>query len=84
MVTIPSAPSPTTVPSWSGSPRRTVREAPDPSISVSPATAVASDAFVSPEPCVDVATAPATEMCGNEARLARAQPRSWSARETSP
>ncbi len=37
-----------------------------------PATAVARLPFVLPEPCVAVATAPATEMWGSDARLCRA------------
>ena len=40
----------------------------------SEATAVAREPFSTPEPWVPVATAPATEMCGSEARLPRAQP----------
>ena len=38
------------------------------------ATDVARLPLRSPEPCVAVATAPATEMCGSEARLASATP----------
>ena len=49
-----------------------------------PATAVASAPFPLPEPCVPVATAPATVMCGSEARLARAKPRASSPRASSP
>ena len=37
-------------------------------------TAVARLPFFSPEPCVAVLHAPATEICGNEARLCSAKP----------
>ena len=40
------------------------------------ANCVARLPFPTPDPCVPVAQAPATEMCGNDARLASAQPRS--------
>ena len=73
-VTTPSAPSPTTVPSKSGSPRATDELAAGPD-ELEPRHGVARSPFVSPDPCVDVATAPATEMCGSEARLASASPR---------
>ena len=68
-MTTPSAPSATTDPAKSSSPRRTVRSVPSgPTIS-SAATADARFLLASPEPCVAVATAPATEMCGRDARL---------------
>jgi hypothetical protein len=37
-------------------------------------TAVDRFPFLTPEPCVPVAQAPATEIWGNEARLCRAKP----------
>ncbi len=83
-VTMPRAPRPTTLPSKSASPRAIVRSPPAPSMTVSAATAVASERFASPDPCVPVATAPATEMWGSEARLASAHPRAWSCLEISP
>ena len=70
----PSAPSATTWPSKSGSPRRTVRRSPSAVTSSRPATEVARLPLRSPEPWVAVATAPATEMCGSDARLASASP----------
>ena len=42
--------------------------------SSSPETAVARFPLLMPEPCVAVAQAPATEMCGSEARLCSAKP----------
>ena len=73
-VTSPSDPSPTTQPRNSSPPvsRRTVRRPPSAVISSSPDTIVARFPWASPEPWVAVATAPATEMCGSEARLGRA------------
>ena len=50
----------------------------------SPATAVARLPLASPEPWVAVATAPATEMWGSDARLARASPSACSASASSP
>jgi len=52
--------------------------------SSSPATAVARLPLASPEPWVAVATAPATEMWGSEARLARATPSPARASASSP
>ncbi len=49
-----------------------------------PTTAVARLPFVSPEPCVAVATAPATEMWGSEARLCRAKPSAFNVSTSSP
>ena len=83
-VTAPSAPNPTTKPSKSSSPRSTVRSSPSEVTNSNPATAVAKLPLVSPEPCVAVATAPATEMCGSEARLCRASPWGASACASSP
>ena len=83
-MTMPRAPRPTTVPSKSASPRETVRSRPAPSSRVRRVTAVASDRLPSPDPCVPVATAPATEMCGSDARLASAQPRACRRVATSP
>ena len=42
------------------------------------------DRLLTPEPCVPVATAPPTEMCGSDARFATARPCSCSARPSSP
>ena len=42
-------------------------------------TAVGSEPLRMPEPCVPVAQAPATEMCGSEPRLCRAIPLACSA-----
>ena len=74
----------TTLPSKSASPRASVRSSPFGPPSSTAATAAASDPMWSPEPWVPVATAPATLMCGNDARLDRAQPRSSIATATVP
>ena len=65
------------MPSKSASPRAAATISPAEVTSSSAATAVARLPLPSPEPCVAVATAPATEMCGSEARLwsASASPR---------
>jgi len=81
LVTTPSAPSATTEPLVSSGPIAT-RSPSAVTISI-PATDVASVPFRLPEPCVPVATAPATVMCGSEARLARANPRASSPRASS-
>src|SRR5690606_26581755 len=47
-------------------------------------TALASDPTASPEPWVAVATDPATEMCGSDARFASARPAAWTERVASP
>ena len=73
-VSTPSAPSPTTSPSKSASPRRTVRSSPSEVMSSSAATAVARLPLASPDPCVAVAIAPATAMCGSDARFPSASP----------
>src|SRR5262249_10339426 len=73
-VTTPSAPSPTTAPSNASSPRPNRSTSPDDNTSSSPATAVARFPLPTPEPCVAVAIAPPTEMCGSDARLCRATP----------
>jgi hypothetical protein len=83
-VTTPSAPSPTTSPSKSGSPLEAVGVSPEAVTSSRPATAVARLPLASPEPWVPVATAPATEMWGNDARLARAIPSAARASASSP
>jgi hypothetical protein len=62
------------MPSKSGSPRSAVITSPSDVTSSTALTAVARLPFPSPDPCVAVATAPATEMCGSDARLARARP----------
>src|ERR1039457_3030129 len=48
------------------------------------ATAVARLPLAFPEPCVAVAQAPPTEMCGSDARLCRAQPSACSRWASSP
>ena len=83
-VTAPSAPSATTRPSKSGVAPRDRDTSPSEVTSSRPATAVARLPLASPEPCVAVATAPATEMCGSEARLCSARPSGASASARSP
>ncbi len=83
-VTAPSAPSPTTTPSKSASPLENCSSSPPEVTSCTAATAVARFPFRTPEPCVAVATAPATEMCGSEARLCSATPSSPSRSTSSP
>ena len=72
------------MPSKSGSPRETRTSSPSDVTSSSPATAVARLPLATPEPWVAVATAPATEMCGSEARLCRASPASASESASAP
>ena len=86
MVTTPSAPSPTTTPgNTSGSPARDqLRSSPSAVTSSSPETDVDRQPCRSPDPCVAVATAPATEMCGSEARLGTAKPAASSVAAMSP
>ena len=62
------------MPSKSASPRARRDDVALEVTSSSAATAVARLPLASPEPCVAVATAPATEMCGSEARLCSASP----------
>ena len=83
-VRTPSAPSPTTAAPKPASPRARRTISPRPSTSSSADTWVASEPIRSPEPCVPVWTAPATEMCGSEARLASATPSARSAGTRSP
>jgi hypothetical protein len=83
-VTAPSAPNPTTIPLKSRSPLEAVRTSPSELTSSSSATAVARFPFASPDPWVAVAIAPATEMCGSDARLASAIPCSPSVVDNSP
>ena len=72
------------MPSKPASPRALVSSSPSEVTSSSAATAVARLPFVSPEPWVAVATAPATEMWGSEARLCSASPSGSSASASSP
>ena len=72
------------MPSKSVSPRAAVTSSPLDVTSSSAATAVARLRLASPEPWVAVATAPATEMCGSEARLCSATPSRSSAPASSP
>ena len=72
------------MPSKSGSPRATVSSSPLDVTSSSAATAVARLPLASPDPWVAVATAPATEMCGSEARLCKAIPSRFRAPASSP
>ena len=81
---MPSAPSATTQPSKSVSPRAVERVSPSGPTHSTAATAEASDPMTSPEPCVPVATAPATEMCGSDAIDASAQPWRCSSAARSP
>ena len=79
LVTTPSAPRLTTAPrnvspSFS---RESVRTSPSAVTSSRAETAVARFPFLTPEPCVAVAQAPAMEMWGREARLCSAKPFSW-------
>ena len=83
-VITPSAPSPTTMPSKSGSPRDTLTTSPLDVTSSNPATAVARLPCRTPEPCVAVEIEPATVMWGSEARLCRATPSSFRVSTNSP
>jgi hypothetical protein len=80
----PREPSETTIPSKFGSPRNTRSNEPSAETNSSPATAVARLPFLSPDPWVPVAIAPATVMWGRDARLWTAQPAEWSAVARSP
>lgn len=82
-MTTPSAPSEVTAPSKPVSSRPIVRAEPSAVISSTSRTAEASEPLRMPEPCVPVATDPATEMCGSEAMLCRASPCSWTRRASS-
>ncbi len=73
-VTTPSAPSDTTVPSNESLERCTVTTSPDAVTRSNPATEAASPWLRSPDPCVPVAHAPTTLMCGSEARFGTARP----------
>ena len=83
-VITPSAPRWTTAPGKSGWPRSMVTSSPVPLIKVMAVTADANVWLRLPEPWVAVATDPATEMCGSEARLASAQPADCSRAARSP
>jgi hypothetical protein len=79
-VTTPSAPSATRCASSDSDAASdpdpdTCATSPDARTTSSPTTACASEGFRTPEPCVPVATAPAVEMCGRDARFPSAQPR---------
>ena len=73
-MTIPRAPSATTAPAKSLSVRSIERSSPSAVTSSSARTAEASEPLPTPEPCVPVEQAPATEMCGREPRLCRPSP----------
>ena len=85
-MTTPSPPSETTAPfKPSASPSRTKTVVSPSAVTTSNAeTAVARFPIWSPEPCVAVAQAPATEMCGREARLFKANPAASSGAASSP
>ena len=70
----PERAEPDDAPSKSGSPRRSATISPAEVTSSSARTAVARLPLRSPEPWVAVAIAPATAMCGSEARLCSARP----------
>ncbi len=82
-MTTPSAPREVTKPSKRGSSRPIVPAPSAAVISSSSRTADASEPLATPEPCVPVATEPATEMCGSEAMLGRASPCAWTTRASS-
>ncbi len=82
--TTPTQPSDTTAPSKPGSPRRSSTRSPSPVTSSRPETADASPWLPEPEPWVPVATAPATDRCGSEARFGSARPAASNASTTSP
>ncbi len=85
-VTIPNAPRPTVTASINSgsSSREMLTRSPDAVASSMACTAVARLPLATPLPWVAVAHAPATEMCGNDARLARAHPSSCSRIASSP
>ena len=83
-MTTPSAPSATTAPANPGSPRRTVRSSPSGPTSSTADTDAARIRLPSPEPCVPVAHAPATMMCGSEPVLGSAIPASCTGSTSSP
>ncbi len=77
-VTTPSAPTATTAPAKSASSRVSDSVEPSAVTRSIPDTAAARPGMDGPEPCVPVATEPATEMCGSEAMFASAKPASCS------
>ncbi len=84
-VTTPNAPSPITRPSKSGvSSRDTVTRSPPGTTRRIARTLAARTRLPTPEPCVPVAHAPATEMCGNEPRFGSANPAASSRCVSSP
>ncbi len=82
-VTTPSAPSEVTAPPNRSSSRPSTTVEPSAVTSSTSRTADASGPLPTPEPCVPVATDPATEMCGSEAMFASARPRACTARASS-
>jgi hypothetical protein len=76
LVMTPRAPSPTTAPRKTSPSlsRESLTMSPVPVTISSAETALDKFLFVSPEPWVPVLQAPAIEMCGNEARLCKANP----------
>ena len=72
------------MPSKSGSPRETRSSSPAEVTSSSAGHRGRQVAVATPEPWVAVATAPATEMCGSEARLCRASPAAASRSTSAP
>jgi len=77
-VTTPRAPRCTTAPGKEPSPRPISAMSPSAVTISRAATAAARFWLAGPEPWVPVAQAPATEMCGSEARLRSAKP--WRSR----
>ncbi len=82
-MTTPRAPSEVTAPPNRRSSRPRATTDPSAVISSTSRTDVASGPLPTPEPCVPVATEPATEMCGREAMLASARPCACTVRASS-
>lgn len=82
-MTTPSAPRDVTAPSKRSSPRAIVTVEPSAVTISTSRTADASEPLRTPEPCVPVATEPATEMCGRDAMLGSASPCSATRRASS-
>jgi hypothetical protein len=83
-VTMPNAPRLTTMPSKSCCPASTRRTLPSPTTISSPVTALDKALLPSPDPWVAVAIAPATVICGSDARLCSANPSRCKNHDISP
>ncbi len=82
-VTTPSAPSEVTAPPKRSSSRAIVTVEPSAVTSSTSRTDEESGPLPTPEPCVPVATDPATEMCGSDAMFASASPAPCTTRASS-